>query len=110
MLWTRPTRALILQSAGGFEIDQRPPSIVAVELDSGDRSVISGHDLGLDGEFDSGDDQYIGGSPFNPTSSPTDAAFDAEAGALYVTDERTGSLVAVDVESGDRMLVSGFDF
>ncbi len=104
-------RALILDSASGLDINQRPPSIVAVDLDSGDRSVISGHDLGPDGEFDSVDDQYIGGgSPFNPTSSPTATAFDAEAGILYVTDQSTGSLIAVDVDSGDRVLVSGFDF
>ncbi|MCC4271800.1 hypothetical protein LL254_13860 [Marinobacter nauticus] len=104
-------RALILDSAFGFDIDQRPPSIVAVDLDSGDRSVVSGQDLGPDGQFNTGDDQYLGGgSPFNPTSSPTDAAFDAEARVLYVTDERTGSLIAVDVDSGDRVLVSGFDF
>lgn len=104
-------RALILDSADGFDIDQRPPSIVAVDLDSGDRSVISGQDLGPDGQFNTGDDQYLGGgSPFNPTSTPTATAFDAEARVLYVTDEGTGSLIAVDVDSGDRVLVSGFDF
>ncbi|UZD65812.1 hypothetical protein [Marinobacter sp. AN1] len=104
-------RALVLDSAFGFSIDQVPPSIVAVDLSSGDRSVVSGHDRGPDGEFDSGDDQLIGGgSPFNPTSTPADAAFDAEARILYVTDQSTGSLIAVDVDSGNRALVSGFGF
>ena len=104
-------RALVLDSALGFSIDQVPPSIVAVDLSSGNRSVLSGNDRGPDGEFNSGDDQLIGGgSPFNPTSAPADAAFDAEQGILYVTDQNTGSLIAVDVDSGDRVLVSGFDF
>ncbi|ERS13535.1 hypothetical protein Q668_13500 [Alcanivorax sp. PN-3] len=86
-------------------------SLFAVDLNSGDRSVMSGHDLGPDGEFDSGDDQLIGGgSPFNPSSSPTDTASDVEAGVLYITDQSTGSLIAMDVDSGDRVLVSGFDF
>ncbi|MBB3061808.1 YncE family protein [Microbulbifer rhizosphaerae] len=72
-------------------------TVIAVDLDTGDRSVISGHDRGPDGEFNSGDEQLIGGgSPFNASAVLSDAAFDAEQGVLYVTDSATGSLVAVD--------------
>lgn len=98
-------RALVLDALSG------KPAIVAVDLDTGDRSVISGYDLGPDGERDSGDEQLFGGgSPFNPEADLADAVLDAGQRILYVTDNASGSLIAVDIDSGDRVLVSGFAF
>nr|WP_284500516.1 PQQ-binding-like beta-propeller repeat protein [Microbulbifer sp. GX H0434] len=98
-------RALVLDALSG------KPGIVAVDLDTGNRSVISGYDLGPDGERNSGDEQLFGsGSPFNTEADLTDAVLDAGRRILYVTDNACGSLIAVDIDSGDRVLVSGFAF
>ncbi|QIL89275.1 hypothetical protein GNX18_05475 [Microbulbifer sp. SH-1] len=98
-------RVLMLDALSGKS------AIVAVDLDTGDRSVISGYDLGPDGERNSGDEQLFGGgSPFNPEADLADAVLDAGQRILYVTDNASGSLIAVDIDSGDRVLVSGFAF
>lgn len=91
--------------------DSGRDSIFAVELDTGDHSIISGIGPGSDQQFGTDDDQLIGGgAAFNESSNFADAALDVDRQVLYVVDSTVGSLIAIDLASGDCVLVFGFAF
>lgn len=77
-------RALILESPD----DEY--SLVDIDLETGDRSIIVSSDVG-DGP---------------PLSNPQAFAFDASGGRLYLADWASNALFTVDVATGDRTIIS----
>ena len=72
-------------------------AVIAIDLDSGNRTVLSG--------FNATNDQLLGAGP--EFVSPESVDFDADNGRLLIADASLDSVFIVDLATGERSVVTG---
>ncbi len=93
--WMRTPRAIAIDAAQGraLVMDSILDALLAIDLDTGERTILSSDDVGLGPEF----------------SEPVSVVVDTAGSRVLVLDENLAAVLAVDVASGNRTVLADAD-